>query len=45
MLILLGKTHLERFYQNLADDILVDMLDTTYINNKLAYQYIMHFNQ
>jgi hypothetical protein len=45
MLILLGKTHLERFYQDLADDILVDMLDTAYINNELAYQYIMHFNQ
>jgi hypothetical protein len=45
MLILLGKTYLERFYQDLANDVLVGMSDTTYINNELAYQYIMHFNR
>jgi hypothetical protein len=45
MLILPGKAHLERFYQDLGDDVLVGISDTAYINNELALDYIQHFNQ
>jgi hypothetical protein len=45
MFILPGKTHLERFYQDLDDDVLLDLSDTVYINDELAYEYIMHFNR
>jgi hypothetical protein len=45
MFILVEKTYLERFYQDLANNVLINILDTTYINNKLAYLWIMYFNQ
>jgi hypothetical protein len=44
MLILLGKTHLERFYTDLGDNVLVDLSDTGYTNDELSYQYIIHFD-
>jgi hypothetical protein len=40
MLILLKKAHLERFYQDLGDDVLVSISNIMYINNKLALDYI-----
>jgi hypothetical protein len=45
MLILLGKAHLERFYQDLSDNVLVSISNTAYINDELALDYIQHFNQ
>jgi hypothetical protein len=45
MFILPGKTHLERFYQDLGDDVLLGLSDTAYINDELVYEYIMHFNR
>jgi hypothetical protein len=44
MFILLEKTYLERFYQDLGDNVLLSLSNTIYINNKLVYKYIMHFN-
>jgi hypothetical protein len=44
MLILLEKAHLERFYQDLGDNVLVGISNTAYINNKLTLDYIQHFN-
>jgi hypothetical protein len=45
MLILPGKAYLERFYQDLGDDVLVGISNTVYINNKLTLDYIQHFNR
>ena len=45
MLILLGKTHLERFYTDLGDNVLVGLSNTGYTNDELYYQYIIHFDQ
>jgi hypothetical protein len=44
MLILLEKAHLERFYQDLGDNVLVGISNTAYINNELTLDYIQHFN-
>jgi hypothetical protein len=43
MLILPGKTHMERWYENLGDDVLVGVSDSG--NDELSYQYILHFNR
>ena len=40
MLILTDKVHLECFYHNLHDDILVSLSDTEYSNDDLIYEYI-----
>jgi hypothetical protein len=40
MLILLRKAYLERFYQDLDDNVLISISNTIYINNKLALDYI-----
>jgi hypothetical protein len=45
MLILLGKTHMERWYEDLGDDVLVGVSDSGYTNDELSYQYILHFNR
>jgi hypothetical protein len=45
MLILLGKLHLERFYRDLGDDILVGLSDTGYTNDELTFTYIQHFER
>jgi DDE superfamily endonuclease len=45
MLILPGKLHLERFYQDLGDDILVGLSDTGYANDELTFTYIQHFER
>ena len=45
MLILLGKIHLERFYHELQGETLIDLLDTGYSNDELAYEYIQHFER
>jgi DDE superfamily endonuclease/Tc5 transposase DNA-binding domain len=45
MLILPGKTHLERFYTDLGDNVLVGLSDTGYTNDELSYQYIIHFDR
>ena len=45
MLILPGKVHLERFYRDLKDEILVGLSDTGYANDELTYAYIQHFER
>ena len=45
MFILLEKIHLERFYRDLKNEILIDLLDTEYVNNKLFYTYIQYFKR
>jgi hypothetical protein len=45
MLILPGKTHLERFYTDLGDNVLVGLSESGYTNDELSYQYIIHFNR
>jgi DDE superfamily endonuclease len=45
MLILPGKNHLERWYKDLGDDVLVGVSDTGYTNDELSYQYIQHFHR
>ena len=43
MLILLERVHLERFYHDLQEETLIDLLDIEYLNNKFTYEYIQHF--
>jgi Tc5 transposase DNA-binding domain len=45
MLILPGKTHLERFYTDLGDNVLVGLSETRYTNDELSYKYIIHFDR
>jgi hypothetical protein len=45
MLILPGKVHLERFYYNLQRDIFIGILESSYLNDKLALKYIYYFNR
>lgn len=45
MLILSGRVHLERFYQDLKDEVLVGLSDTGYANNELNWAYIQHFER
>jgi len=45
MLIVPGKTHMEPWYENLDDDVLVGVSDTGYTNDELSYEYILHFNR
>lgn len=45
LLILLEKTYLKRFYDDLEDDVLINISDSNYTNNELSYQYILHFNR
>jgi hypothetical protein len=35
LLILSEKVHLKRFYQDLKDEVLVDMLNSSYANDEL----------
>ena len=43
--ILSRKIHLERFYRDLKNEILIDLLDTGYVNNELSYVYIQYFKR
>jgi hypothetical protein len=45
ILILPEKLHLEHFYRDLKDNILVGLSDTGYINDKLTFTYIQHFKR
>lgn len=45
MLILPGRVHLERFYQDLKDEVLIGLSDTGYANDELTYAYIQHFER
>jgi DDE superfamily endonuclease len=45
MLILPGKVHLERFYHDLQEDVLVGLSESGYSNDELAYEYIHHFKR
>ena len=38
--ILLKKIYLNRFYRDLKNEILIDLLDTEYVNNEFFYVYI-----
>jgi hypothetical protein len=46
MLILLGKTHLEDWYTHtrLPHDYILDVSDTAYSNERIAYSWIHHFS-
>ena len=41
--ILSKKIHLERFYRDLKNEVLVSLLDTKYVNNELIFTYIQYF--
>jgi DDE superfamily endonuclease len=43
MLILPRKVHLERFYRELQEEVLVGLLETGYANDELSMEYIRHF--
>jgi hypothetical protein len=45
MLIVPGKTHIESWYKDLGDDVLVGVSDTGYTNDELSYEYILHFHR
>jgi hypothetical protein len=45
MLILSSKVHLERFYNDLKGEVLIGLSNSGYSNNKLAYEYIRHFDR
>lgn len=45
MLILPGQMHLEKFYEDLPDDVLVGMSETGYSNDSLALEYLYHFER
>jgi len=45
MLIVPGKTHMESWYKDLGDDVLVGVSDTGYTNDELSYEYILHFHR
>jgi len=45
MLIVLGKAHMQSWYQDLRDDVLVGVSDTGYTNDELSYEYILHFHR
>jgi Tc5 transposase DNA-binding domain len=45
MLIILGKRHLEGWYLDLDDNILVGVSDTGYINDKLSFKWIKYFHR
>ena len=45
MLILPGKVHLERFYYELQEEVLVGLLETGYSNDEFSYEYIRHFER
>ncbi|ERF69424.1 hypothetical protein EPUS_09427 [Endocarpon pusillum Z07020] len=44
MLILPAKTHLERHFSDLEDDVLLGVSESGYNNNELAYKYIHHLD-
>jgi len=45
MLIVSGKTHIESWYKDLRDDVLVEVSDSGYTNDELSYEYILHFHR
>jgi DDE superfamily endonuclease len=45
MLILIGKVHLARFYEDLRGDIMIGLSESGYMNDKLSYDYIQHFER
>jgi hypothetical protein len=45
ILILLEQTYLERYYNDLGDNVLIGLSDTGYSNNKVTYQNILHFKR
>ena len=45
MFILSRKVHLERFYRDLKNEVLVGLSDTEYVNDELTFTYIQHFER
>jgi DDE superfamily endonuclease/Tc5 transposase DNA-binding domain len=45
MLILTGKVHLARFYEDLRGDIMIGLSESGYTNDELSYDYIQHFER
>ena len=45
MFILSKKIHLERFYRDLKNEILINLSDTEYVNNELSFTYIQYFKR
>jgi hypothetical protein len=40
ILILIGKVHLARFYEDLRGDIMIGLSESEYTNDELSYDYI-----
>ena len=45
MFILQNKVHLERFYQGLKNEVLIDLSETEYLNDELTWTYIQYFKR
>jgi hypothetical protein len=45
MLIIPGKRHLESWYPDLDDNVLVSVSDTGYTNDELSFEWIKHFHR
>jgi DDE superfamily endonuclease/Tc5 transposase DNA-binding domain len=45
MFILPGKVHMDGFFLELPDEVLVDLSDTAYTNDELTYEWIFHFER
>ena len=41
--ILLKKVYLKRFYQDLKNEVFINLLDIEYTNNEFIYVYIQYF--
>jgi DDE superfamily endonuclease len=44
MLIILGKRHLESWYLDLDNNVLISVSDTSYMNDELLFEWIKHFH-
>ena len=45
MFILSEKVHLERFYRDLKNEVLMNLSDTEYANDELTFTYIQYFER
>lgn len=41
--ILSDRVHQEHFYRDIDENVLVEFSDSDYLNDKLSYEYIQHF--
>jgi hypothetical protein len=45
MLFIPGKRHLESWYPDLDDNVLISVSDTSYTNDELLFEWIKHFHR